>query len=74
MDPDMEKVILKNPVEEEVYAAARAKGMFTMREDAIMKALAGQIPFQEIDTLGGALLTDEEAPPITETGTEESAV
>ncbi|HWU24679.1 MAG TPA: GspE/PulE family protein [Candidatus Paceibacterota bacterium] len=74
MDPDMEKVILKNPVEEEVYAAARAKGMFTMREDAIMKALAGEIPFQEIDTLGGALLADDEAPISEETGTEESAV
>lgn len=74
MDPDMEKVILKNPVEEEVYSAARAKGMFTMREDAIMKALAGQIPFQEIDTLGGALLADDEAPISEEAGTEESAV
>jgi hypothetical protein len=25
-----------------------------------MKALAGKIPFQEVDTLGGALLADEE--------------
>lgn len=74
MDKDMEKVILKNPVEEEVYAAARAKGMFTMREDAIMKALAGQIPFQEVDTLGGALLADDEAPEPESAGTEESAV
>lgn len=74
MDKDMEKVILKNPVEEEVYAAARAKGMFTMREDAIMKALAGQIPFQEIDTLGGALLADDEAPEPAAPGAEESAV
>jgi type IV pilus assembly protein PilB len=61
MDKDLEKVVLENPVEEKVYATARAKGMFTMREDAIMKALAGQIPFQEVDTLGGALLADEEA-------------
>lgn len=74
MDKDLEKVILKNPVEEEVYAAARAKGMFTMREDAIMKALAGQIPFQEIDTLGGALLADDEAPVPEAPSTEESAV
>ncbi len=60
MDKDLEKVVLENPVEEKVYAAARAKGMFTMREDGIMKALAGLIPFQEVDTLGGALLADEE--------------
>jgi type IV pilus assembly protein PilB len=61
MDKDLERVVLESPVEEKVYAAARAKGMYTMREDAIMKALAGQIPFQEIDTLGGALLADEES-------------
>ena len=61
MDKDLEKVVLENPIEEKVFAAARAKGMLTMREDAIMKALAGQIPFSEVDTLGGALLEDEEA-------------
>ena len=66
MDKDLEKVVLENPVEEKVYAAARAKGMLTMREDAIMKALAGQIPFSEVDTLGGALLEDEEANAPTE--------
>jgi len=73
MDKDMEKVVLENPVEEKVYAAARAKGMFTMREDAIMKALAGKIPFQEVDTLGGALLADEEAP-ASEATAEESGL
>lgn len=62
MDKDLEKVVLTDPVEEKVYAAARAKGMFTMREDAIMKALAGQIPFEEVNTLGGAMLADEEEP------------
>ncbi|MES2225683.1 MAG: GspE/PulE family protein [Patescibacteria group bacterium] len=61
MDKDLEKVVLEHPIEEKVYAAAREKGMFTMREDAIMKALVGQIPFQEVDTLGGALLADEES-------------
>jgi hypothetical protein len=33
--------------------------MLTMREDAIMKALAGRIPFEEVNTLGGAFSTDE---------------
>ncbi len=70
MDKELEKVVLETPVEEKVFSAARAKGMFTMREDAIMKALAGKIPFQEIDTLGGALIADddpvnEEVPPET---------
>lgn len=62
MDADLERVVLNNPVEEQVYAAARAKGMFTMREDAIMKALAGKIPFQEVNTLGGDLLAGEVEP------------
>ena len=60
MDEQLEHVVLTSPVEEKVYAAARAKGMFTMREDAIMKALAGLIPFEEVNTLGGQLFTDEE--------------
>ena len=38
MDPTVEKVILADPVEEKVYAAARARGMITMREDGIIKA------------------------------------
>lgn len=62
MDKDLESVILKDPVAESVYEVARAKGMFTMREDAIMKALEGIIPFEEVNTLGGAMLADEEEP------------
>jgi type IV pilus assembly protein PilB len=60
MDEDLEHVVLTNPTEESVYAAARAKGMLTMREDAIMKALAGEIPFEEINALGGQALVEEE--------------
>jgi type IV pilus assembly protein PilB len=62
MDKELEHVVLTNPVEERVFATARAKGMFTMREDAIMKALAGEIPFEEVNTLGGDLLLDNETP------------
>ena len=62
MDKDIEHVVLTNPVEESVYQAARAKGMLTMREDAIMKALAGEIPFEEVNTLGGELFPEEEEP------------
>jgi type II secretory ATPase GspE/PulE/Tfp pilus assembly ATPase PilB-like protein len=60
MDKELEHVVLTNPVEESVYAVARAKGMITMREDAIMKALAGEIPFEEVNTLGGQLFPEEE--------------
>ncbi|MBY0110756.1 GspE/PulE family protein [Patescibacteria group bacterium] len=59
MDKELEHVILTTPVEEKVYEAARAKGMMTMREDAIIKALAGQIPFEEVNTLGGELVIED---------------
>ena len=64
MDKELEHVVLTHPVEESVYAAARAKGMLTMREDAIIKALAGEIPFEEVNTLGGELLLDQDLPEI----------
>ena len=51
MDKDVEQVILKNPTEPEIYKVAREKGMLTMKEDAIIKALQKIIPFEEINTL-----------------------
>ena len=41
-------IILKNPIESEIYKAARKKGMILMQEDATLKALAGIIPFAEV--------------------------
>lgn len=63
MNNELEKVVLTDAVEEKVYAAARAQGMLTMREDAIIKALAGEIPFEEVNALGGEYL--DEAKPST---------
>ena len=60
MNKKIEEVVLKEPVEEKIYAAARAGGMLTMREDAIIKALAGEISFEEINTLGGELFVEDE--------------
>ncbi|MGE5541063.1 MAG: GspE/PulE family protein [Bacillota bacterium] len=65
MDKDLEHVVLTNPVEESVYKASRDKGMLTMREDAIIKALAGEIPFEEVNTLGGTLFPEDEEPTTT---------
>ncbi|MFZ1075738.1 MAG: GspE/PulE family protein [Minisyncoccia bacterium] len=61
MTKNVEQVLLKEPIEEKIYAAAREEGMITMREDAILKALAGEIPFEEVNTLGGELFPEEEA-------------
>lgn len=60
MNKELEQVVLKSPVEERVFETARAGGMLTMREDAILKALDGQIPFEEVNTLGGELFPEEE--------------
>ena len=51
MDKDMEAVILKSPTEAEVYKLARAKGMLSMKEDAILKAMHRIVPFEEVNNL-----------------------
>ena len=51
MDRDIEHVILTNPAEKAVYDVARAKGMLTMKDDALRKAFQGVIPFSEINNI-----------------------
>lgn len=51
MNPEIEQVILHNPIESEVYRIARSKGLITMKEDAIIKAMQKVIPFEEINQL-----------------------
>ena len=48
VDKEMQNVILKNPVNSEIYKVARKNGMFVMREDAMLKSLEGIIPFTEV--------------------------
>ena len=60
MSTDIEKIILKNPVDSKIWAAARDQGMLTMREDATMKAFARQVPFSEVNTLSPLMLDLEE--------------
>ena len=51
MTPALEKVILTNPVEQEIMKEARKQGMFTMLEDAIFKSSRKEVPFSEVNTL-----------------------
>lgn len=51
MDRDIEKIILENPVDSAIYDVVRSKGMITMKEDAIMKTLRREIPFEEVNKL-----------------------
>ncbi len=48
IDKEMQGVILKNPVDTEIYRVARKNGMLTMREDALLKSLKGEVPIQEV--------------------------
>lgn len=48
IDQEMQRMILDHPIEQEIYKVARSKGMLTMKEDAILKSLRGDIPFQEV--------------------------
>ncbi len=49
MDKELEGVILKDPTELSLGALLRKKGMFTLKEDAILRALRKEIPFEEVN-------------------------
>jgi type IV pilus assembly protein PilB len=51
MDKDVEKAILNSPTETAVMQIVRNKGMLTIREDAILKAMNKVIPYEEINKL-----------------------
>jgi hypothetical protein len=62
MNVELEHAILAGKPEDDMFAIVRKHGMFTMKEDAIMKAAKGSIPFEEVNTLGGQFeLPEEEA-------------
>jgi type IV pilus assembly protein PilB len=52
VDKEMQSVILKNPTDVDIYRVARKNGMLLMREDAILKAVQGIIPFTEVYNFG----------------------
>ncbi|MBI5126170.1 MAG: type II/IV secretion system protein [Candidatus Taylorbacteria bacterium] len=51
MDKEIESVLMKSPTELEISKILRQKGMLTMKEDAMLKAFKGLIPFEEVNTL-----------------------
>lgn len=48
---DIQEAVLHKKSEEEIWQLARAKGYMTMKEDAVIKSIAGIIPFTEINEL-----------------------
>ncbi|MBI3019844.1 MAG: Flp pilus assembly complex ATPase component TadA, partial [Parcubacteria group bacterium] len=49
VDKEIEEIILRKPAESEMLEAARAKGMLTMKDDALLKAFEGVIPIQAVN-------------------------
>ena len=58
MTDELERQVLIDASEDKVYAIARQNGMYTMKEDAIMKSFTGVIPFAEANKLEGTLLAE----------------
>ncbi len=48
IDKDIRNIILKNPVEQEIHKLARAKGMLSLKEDAMIKVFKGTVPLEEV--------------------------
>lgn len=51
IDREMEALILKKPTEVDIYNKVREKGMLSIKEDAMLKAFAHRIPFEEVNKL-----------------------
>lgn len=51
IDKELQKIILENPIEIEIYKKVREKGFMTMKEDAILKSMEGKVPFKEVHNL-----------------------
>lgn len=49
INEEMQELILKNASEEEFFQAARKNGFITIQEDAIIKALNHEIPYEEMN-------------------------
>lgn len=61
VNEEIEKLILNGADEEAIRNAARKNGFISMKEDSLIKALNHSIPFEEVSTLGGAMLASDEA-------------
>ncbi len=60
MTTELERAILAGKSEDDLRAIVRKQGMLTMKEDAMIKSARGEIPFEEVNTLGGEFEFDEE--------------
>lgn len=52
INQEIQNLILNNGSEEDIYKVARRQGFMSMKEDAIIKALEGVIPYEEVSVFG----------------------
>lgn len=68
VDEEMQELILKNASEEEFFQSARKNGFITIQEDAIIKALNHEIPYEEMNAfstqLGIESIEEEDFTPV----------
>lgn len=58
INEEMQELILKNASEEEFFHAGRKNGFITIQEDAVIKALNHEIPFEEMNVFTSKINTD----------------
>ena len=51
----MQELILRNASEEEMFTSARKNGFISLHEDAIIKALRHEIPYEEMNTFSSKI-------------------
>lgn len=63
---EIQELILRNASEDEFFQAARKNGFITMYEDAIVKALKHEIPYEEMNAfrskIGNEIMLDDDTP------------
>jgi type IV pilus assembly protein PilB len=55
INEEMQELILKNASEEEFFQSARKNGFITIQEDAIIKALNHEIPYEEMNAFSSQI-------------------
>ncbi len=60
IDEEIQELILRNASEEEIFQSARKKGFVTIQEDAIIKALNHEIPYEEMNVFSTKIGTEND--------------
>ncbi len=54
VDQEIQNLILEGGGEDDIYKVARKNGFISMKEDSIIKAVSGDIPFEEVNYFGAS--------------------